>query len=602
MYDTIKQLRKLMERDGIDTYIALKSDPHQSEYAEEHWNEQRFLSGFSGSAGSAVITRDHAGLWTDGRYFIQAEQELDGSGFTLHKDGEPRVKKLLNFVVDETPKNGVIGFDGRCMSASAANELLKTLKPKGISLKTDNDLIGELWSDRPAREKFPIVDHSVAFCGKSRTVKIEEVRFMMREQNADTYVISSLDDIAWLFNLRGGNMKTTVLFSAYALITLDEAILFADPEDIKTARPRLVLDGIRILNYDDFYMHVRTLPAEAVVAIDLGKSSRLLAETLDGHFLCELRADITTELKAIKNERELECLEEVNIRDGVAMVRFLIWVEENKGRITEYDAGEKLTELRRAGANYITPSFDTIAGYNANAAMMHYSASKETAALIKSEGFLLVDSGGHYWDGTTDITRTIVLGYASDKVKDKMKRDFTLTLKAHIGLASAVFRYGAYGSNLDTYARSVMWKNHQDYNSGTGHGIGFCLSVHEGPQRIGVRPNDFKLEPGMIVTNEPGVYREGEYGIRTENTMLIEDDLTNEFGKFLRFKTISYCPIDLAGVEVNMLDDSERAWLNDYHRTVYEKLSPRLTETECSWLAQATHTFEFASARTAGFA
>jgi Xaa-Pro aminopeptidase len=571
-----------MRKEGIYTYIAVKFDPHLSEYANEYWNEMGYISGFSGSAGYVGITRDHAGLWADGRYHIQAEKEIAGSQFEVHKEGNANVKNIWDWAADITPAGEYIGFDGRCVSAQLARDLEKKLKVKHIGLKTSKDLIGQLWIDRPVPESFPIVEHKLEFAGCSRKDKLAQAREKMREQGADVYIISSLDDIAWLFNLRGGDMSVTTVFSSYAAVTEETATLFAQEDESSDVKQALLADGIALLPYEGIYEYVKTIAPNQTIALAARKNCHALHSLLGKHTIIELKTDITTELKAVKNSTELAGLESVQIRDGVAMARFIMWVEQSKGGVTEFDVSNKINQLRGENQNYINPSFDTIAAFGANGAMMHYSAKEDTAAKVEREGFLLLDSGGQYWDGTTDITRTFNMGAGTDATR----RDFTLVLKAHIGLAKAVFRSNATGAALDTFARGVMWANKMDYNSGTGHGVGFCLCVHEGPQGISGR-SDYRLKPGHIVTNEPGCYRENAYGIRIENMMLVVEDETNEFGTFYKFKTITYCPIDLSAVEIGMLSSDEREWLNDYHSMVYEKLSPALSEAESLWLKDA---------------
>ncbi|MDR3239163.1 MAG: aminopeptidase P family protein [Clostridiales bacterium] len=590
----IAALRERMAREKIDMYIITKFDPHQSEIASEYWNAVKYISGFTGSSAEMAVTSDYAGLWTDGRYYVQAERELAGSEIALVRATEPGVKDILTFAQERTPSGGAIGFDGYTLSAAEAAKLRRKIALKQIRLQTGIDLVGEIWPDRPAGAKRTIVDHPTRFCGQSRRDKLERVRAEMAEQNADVYPLSALDDIAWLMNLRGIGadtelggaevLDTEVLFPAYAVIEKEKVVLFVDADEVAGVNEILRLDGVELKEMQEIGNLAALDPALSIL-INPERASFSLYQKLEQHPLLEIATDITTRMKAVKNAVELACLEDVNIRDGAAMVRFLIWLKDNvrSGQITERDIDGKLRELRAQGENYISPSFDTIAAYMANAAMMHYHAG-ENAAVIRPEGLLLVDSGAHYWDGTTDITRTIVMG----PVSAPMKRDFTLTLRSHTALASAVFLHGATGSNLDILARAPMWENRMDYKSGTGHGVGFCLNVHEGPHRISLPPNPHRLEPGMIVTNEPGVYRESQYGIRTENTLAVEEDRETEFGRFLKFRTISYCPIDLEGIDASMLNAEEKNWLNRYHAMTREKLSPCLKPEERVWLENAT--------------
>ena len=583
--DKLKDLRKLMEREKIDTYVITKFDPHKTEYGAEYWNAVKFISGFTGSAGMVVITKDDAGLWTDGRYFIQAENQIQGTGIKLHKIGEPTTKDIFSYVKDETKEGGVVAFDGRTLFVTEANKLEQKLKTKNIKIRTDIDLIGEIWEERAAQGKNEIYEHEIKFAGKERSEKIQEIRKKMKEDGAEIYIISSTDDIAWLFNLRGNDIPNHTTFASFTVITENEVTLYVDSEKIYKVKEKLEKENIIIQEYDEIYDHLNKIEKTKNVLINPGCTNYYMYKKLEGTNIIEKEVDITTDLKAIKNEIELKNIENVNIRDGIAMVKFIKWSKENAGNITELDADEKISEFRKQGDNFLFESFDTIAGYMANAAMMHYKATKDSCSRVEAKGMLLVDSGGNYLDGTTDITRTFAVG----EVTEEMKEDFTLVLKAHIGIATAIFLYGATGSNLDILARRHMWDRGIDYKSGTGHGIGYCLNVHEGPHGIRMSPvNEIKLEKGMLITNEPGIYRKDEHGIRTENTVLVVEKEQTQFGTFLKFETISYCPIELKLVKVEMLSEEEKEWLNSYHKTVYEKLSPLLNEEEKAWLQSET--------------
>ena len=577
-----------MERENIDTYIITKNDPHQSEYTPDYWNQVKYISGFTGSAGIAVVTMNQAGLWVDGRYYIQAEKEIFGSEFQMHKDADPGVRVFEEFAADETPAGGAIGFNGSVLSMSQVKKLEKLIKFKNITVKTDLDLISELWSDRPALSKAPVYNHELKFCGVSRKDKLSELREKMKKRLADFYVISSTDDIAWLFNLRGNDMPCKSFFESFAVIDYEKAALFIDKDKTVSVRKELEQDNVILYDISEIQNYLANYskqPGKSVVLLNPDKTGYTLFQILNDCQISECTYDITASMKAIKNKVELDNLERVNIRDGAAMVRFIIWLKENAGKgIDEVDAANKILEFRKTGENFVEPSFTTIAAYMSNAAMMHYSPVKGRCAEIKREGVLLIDSGGSYYDGSTDITRTIVLG----KISDKLKRDFTLVLKSHISMAEAIFLYGATGTNLDTFARIPMWKQCMDYKCGTGHGLGFFLNVHEGPQLLTPRSNTVVFEEGMIITNEPGAYIDGEYGIRTENTMKVAKYNENEFGRFMKFETISYCPIDIDGIITDMLTTDEKNWLNRYHKTVYDKLNQYLQPTEREWLAEAT--------------
>ncbi len=584
--DRINTLRTLMNKEKINTCIITKNDPHQSEYSPDFWNEVKYISGFSGSNGVVVITSEKAGLWTDGRYSIQAEKELEGSGIEVYITTNTGTIDYLTFAKDETPENGVIAFDGRTISVIEARNLNKKVQYKNINLKTDIDLVGEIWKDRPSLSQYKVFEHDIKYCGKSRNEKVNELRQKMKQEDSNVYVISSADDIAWLFNLRGKDMEGVPFFASYAVIDETNATIFIHGEKGTDVKTILENDNIILKDYYEIYDYLKNLKNISTILINPFKTSYSLYKVIEQHPIKNIAIDITSNFKAIKNETELKNIENTNIRDGIAMLRFSMWLQENvkKSDISEFDIALKIEEFRKSCENYFDQSFSTIAAYMSNAAMMHYRAKEDSCSKLKPEGMLLVDSGGNYLDGTTDITRTYILG----EISEKMKRDFTLVLKSHISLAKAIFLYGTTGSNLDVLARLPMWSNCMDYKSGTGHGIGFFLSVHEGPHRISQIPNNTPLEIGMIMSNEPGVYRQNEYGIRTENTMKVVEHSESEFGKFLKFEVISYFPIDLKGIDINMLNDEEKDWLNNYHKTVFDKLSPYLNDLEAEWLKNET--------------
>ncbi len=585
--EKLQALRSKMQVEGIDAYICTKFDPHQSEYVSPYYNAVVYISGFTGSNGTVVVTQEKAILWTDGRYYIQAERELSGSDFELYKM-EAGVKDLLTFVRDEVKPGGTVGFDGRTLSFVRLKELKKIILPKEIKFK-DGDLLGSLWTDRPPLSSNALYVHEERFCGQSRLDKISRVAALMQEKEADIYLISSLDDIAWLLNLRGNDMPNCTTFLSYAAVSLENgkatATLFVASEKVAPIQKELEKE-INIEPYEAFSDFVQS--ATGKIALVPGRTNAYIYGLLENKALIELETDFTTNLKAIKNETELENVRLSNIRDGVSMVRFIHWIKSRSKQelesITEIDIEKKLANLRAQNENFLFPSFDTIAGYQENAAMAHYKATEDNCKTLDKEGFLLVDSGGNYLDGTTDITRTIALG----PLTAQMKKDFTLVLKGHIALSQAIFLYGTTGTNLDILARSAMWKEGIDFKHGTGHGLGFCLNVHEGPQGIGMGASRVKLEVGMLLTNEPGIYRAEEYGIRTENTLVVREHKTTGFGRFLCFETVSLCPIDQEAIDASLLSTDELNWLNDYHKEVYEKLSPYLDEEEKAWLHAAS--------------
>ncbi|MFT8347789.1 aminopeptidase P family protein [Clostridium saccharoperbutylacetonicum] len=584
--ERIQKLRELMKKEKIDYYIVPSEDFHQSEYVAECFKARAYITGFTGSAGTALIGLEKAILWTDGRYFIQANQQLEGSGVELFKMRIPGWPTLEEWLMENMSEGQTLGFDGRVLPVNKYKDILKIKQNKNINIAMDKDLIEEIWTDKPEMPKEKVFILDTKYCGKSAKEKIKEVRSDMKKLGGKAYIISSLDDIAWLFNIRGNDVKNTPVVLSYALIDEDRAILYIDIEKISDSdKKALSGEGIIIKNYEDVFEDIKEIKDSII--FDSEKVSAFIYEQINNDVKKIEELNITTKLKAIKNETEIKSLKNCQLKDGVAIVRFIKWIKDNVGKevITELSLANKLCEIRSKGDLFIEESFATIAGYKEHAAMMHYSATEESAYELKKEGILLVDSGGQYLDGTTDITRSIILG----KLTEEEKRDFTLVLKAHIGLMKAVFLKGTTGSNVDILSRRVLWEEGLDYKCGTGHGVGFCLSVHEGPQTIRPIPNTVELEPGMILTNEPGIYREGKHGIRTENIMLVVPDKKDEeFGEFYKFETMSYCPIDLEGIDVNLLTDYEKEWLNDYHKETYEKLSPFLNNDEKQFLKEET--------------
>ncbi|MHB1394901.1 MAG: aminopeptidase P family protein [Clostridia bacterium] len=587
--ERITSLRKLMKEKNIDAYIVPSFDAHQSEYVPEHWKARQWISGFTGSAGTVVVTQKEAGLWTDGRYFLQAEKQLESSEVKLFKMGQPGVPTYIEWVKEALPVYGIVGFNGKSMSVSLYKDMEKAYKSKKLSFETSYDFIGQLWAGRPAIPPVPIFTHDVKYAGKSRTTKLDEVRSEMKKLSASYYLLSALEDIAWLLNIRGGDVPNTPVVTAYVLVSQTGCQLFIDHSKVSSAvEEELSIDNIKVLDYDSIEKAIASLKGEGSIIIDPDKTNVWLYKSVPPTFEIIQEPNITTNLKTLKNSVEVKNLRNSHIKDGVALVKFLIWLDNNLGkeRITEITIDEKLKEFRLQQKLSMGPSFDTIAGYKDHAAMMHYKAVPGIEYTLEKEGMLLIDSGGQYLDGTTDTTRTIVLG----KLTPEQRKDFTLVVKAHIGLATAKFLHGCTCTHLDILARRPIWEEGLDYRCGTGHGVGFLLSVHEGPQGFKRAPviNTVVLEPGMILTNEPGIYKEGLHGARTENTLLIVDDFETEYGKYMKFDTISFCPIDLDGLDINLLTQQEKDWLNNYHREVYEKLSPSLNLEEKAWLKHET--------------
>lgn len=584
--NNVNKLREAMKRNKINHYIIPSSDPHQSEYVADYYTGRSYVSGFTGSAGTLLVSETVAKLWTDGRYFIQAANELKDSGIDLMKMRNPGVLTLEEWISENIKSGEVLGFDGRVISTNQYKDLLKISKKNNFKIEMRNDLLEEIWDSRPELPKEEIFIHEVKFAGKRASEKINEVRKEMEKFGGKNYIITSLDDIAWLFNIRGNDITFNPVAIAYALITDKSATLYIDMDKVSSETLKeLNNEGIEVCNYED--IENATLSIKDSVIIDPMKVSAKLYDLIGNDVKIIEKLNITTILKAIKNNVEIENTENSQVRDGVAMVKFIKWLKENLGKeeMTETSVANELLGFRAEGENFKGESFGTIAGYKDHAAMMHYSATEESEYTLKEEGLLLVDSGGQYYDGTTDITRTFVLG----EVTEEEKRDFTLVLKGHIALSTAKFLKGTTGMNLDILARRPLWQYGMDYKCGTGHGVGYFLNVHEGPQGFRQEGNTTVLEPGMIITNEPGVYKEGKHGIRIENTLLVvKDMITDEFGEFYRFETISYCPIDLNGVVVEMLTAEEKEWLNNYHEIVFNKLSPLLNEEEVNFLRKET--------------
>lgn len=575
MLHKVDALRQKMKEEKIDAYIVPSFDPHQSEYVAEYFKKRQWLTGFTGSAGTALVTHEHALLWTDGRYHTQAESQLAGSPFDLIREGLAGQPSIEEWLVAHLPNEATVGFDGGSFSQSSLDLLREKTESRGFSYAFQSCLLEQLWRDRPAFPDDLVKDFPVQFAGEDRKSKLNRVREIMKGLETDLYIVPNLDSIAWVMNLRGSDTPNCPFFIAYLVISLDSATLFIHqqkmPQQLKAV---LEADGITIMPYESIFNHIKSCSKQSIL-IDKEMVSARLFESLPADSAVVAKRDLITQMKAVKSQAELANIHNSQVKDGVAMVFFIDWLEQAfaKGdRITELDVERQLIRLRSMQPHFIGPSFDTIAAYKANAAMMHYKATTEHHAVLKPEGFLLVDSGGQYWDGTTDITRTIPLG----PLTQEERLDYTLTLKAHIGLTLAIFLEGTCGPHIDVLARRHMWNHALDYKCGTGHGLGYAMSVHEGPHRIRNNMNDVPLEPGMLVTNEPGVYKPRRHGIRIENTLCVVAHRENECGRFFRFETISFCPIDTTPIIYDLLTHEERAWLNTYHQRVYEVLSPYL--------------------------
>ncbi|UYO99395.1 aminopeptidase P family protein [Oceanotoga sp. DSM 15011] len=584
--ERLKNIRKLMQENEISAYIVPSFDAHKSEYVAEYWKCREFITGFTGSAGTAVILKEKAGLWTDGRYFIQAEKQLKSSTIELFKMGEPDTPDFKEWIFDNLEENSKIGFDGRTFSLNEIRELKNTLDKKNIELIYDIDLIDKIWNDRPIIPNGHIMDHDIKFAGKSRTEKKKEVLAELKKRECDSLLLSSLDDIAWLLNLRGHDVNNNPVFYSYCFLNKDSTILFVDKEKISNELiEKLEYDGIKIDDYIKIFDFVKNLKSKKIF-IDPDKTSYLLYMSINKNIKLLEDINITTLMKSKKNEIEIKNLKKSHIRDGIYMVKFLKWIDESeKTELDEIKAQEKLINLRSKDKYSKGSSFDYISAYKENAAMMHYKATKNSNKKFENKGFYLLDSGEQYLDGTTDITRTIKIG----ELTETEKRDYTLVLKAMINLSMGKFLYGCTGTNLDILARRPIWEYGLDYKCGTGHGIGFFLNVHEGPHGIRTQYNKYKLEDGMIVTNEPGIYIKDSHGIRIENTLLVKKSEKTEFGQFMKFETITVCPIDTRPIIKELMSKEEIKWLNDFHKNVYDKLEEFLTEDEKEWLKNATN-------------
>lgn len=585
--ERIKRLREEMEKHNIDAYIINTSDPHMSEYLAEHYKTRVYISGFTGSAGTALVTKDKAMLWTDGRYFIQAEDELAGSEFELFKMATPGYPSYTEWLRENLDEESLVGLDSKIYSQADFKKLNKELKGKSIRIEENYDLVGEIWEDRPELPKAKAFIHNIEYTGKSTRDKLKEIRVEMKKKDIDYFVLGSLDDIAWTYNIRGGDVLYTPVIISYAIITEDEAFFFVDQEKIgEDVEEFLDKNGVRIEDYNEIRKYLGRIEEDAKVFLDKAKTNRYIYNAISEKAEIISDTNITTILKGNKNPVEVENQKNAYIKDGVALSKFLYWLDNRIGKeeISEISAADKLLEFRKEQKDFIEPSFSTISAYGANAAMAHYSASEESNAILEERGLYLVDSGGQYLDGTTDITRTIALG----EITEEEKRDFTLTLKGHINLSNAKFLKGTNGYQLDILCRAPLWQEGLDFKHGTGHGIGYLLGVHEGPHRIANAPSDIEFEKGMIVSIEPGVYKVGKHGIRIENIVVVEDYLDTESGEFLKFDMLSYVPLDLRAIDKELLNQEEKQWLNNYHSEVYENISPYLNQEEKEWLKTKT--------------
>ena len=590
--ERLQALRAEMTKRGIDIYVVPTADFHESEYVGEYFKARAFMTGFTGSAGTAVITQEKAGLWTDGRYFVQAERQLDGSGVTLFRMAEEGVPTVDEYIEKELSEGGCVGFDGRVVNSTWGKKLLDIAEKKKGRLYVDEDLVDLIWTDRPALSKTSPFILEEKYSGKSTAAKLADVRAKMREAGADTHILTCLYDIAWLLNVRAHDIKCVPVILSYLVMNETDCIWFLQEEVLDdTVKAYLQENHITTRPYEDIYEYVKTIPATAKVLMnESGVNYRIHNSLADGIEVIN-QVNPTELMRAVKNPVEVDNTRNAHVKDGVAFTKFMYWLKTNIGKIpmTEISASDYLEERRKEQDGFIEISFNTISAYGANAAMMHYSATPESNAELKPEGFLLVDSGGHYYEGTTDITRTMALG----PITDEMRLHFTTVCRSNLHLANAKFLYGCCGLNLDILSRGPLWDLNIDYKCGTGHGVGYILNVHEGPNGfrwriVPERKDNGTLEEGMITTDEPGVYLEGKYGIRTENELVCHKGEKNEYGQFMYFENITYAPIDLDAIDPDEMTGREKKMLNEYHAMVYRVLSPYMTEEENEWLKHYT--------------
>ena len=586
----VSDLQNLLKEKGISAVIIPTDDFHMSEYVGDYFKARNYFSGFTGSAGVMVVAQDEANLWVDGRYFIQAEKQLENTGIIQRNMGEPGVPTIEEYILGKVGEGEVLAFDGRVVSYSAGKSYKEKLAAKGASISTEEDIPGMLWTDRPAMSAEKAYVLPVEFSGKTVQEKLSDVRAVMAEKGAETHVVTSLDDIAWLYNIRGNDVLCTPVVLSYAVVTMDKAYIFANPSVFdETVMAHLTESGVEVKPYEEVYSFLKTVDKESKVLIDTTKANYAIVNSISAEIVSAPNPEM--EMKAVKNPVEQENFRISHIQDGVAVTKFMYWLKKNAGKVpmTEYTAQEYLSQLRYERPNNLGLSFTPISGYKENAAMMHYSANPETAKEITNEGMLLVDSGGHYWEGSTDITRTFVLGPISDEIKEH----YTAVVRGVIGVSKAKFLHGCVGLTLDILSRGPIWDLDLDYKCGSGHGIGYLLNVHEGPQgfrwrMIPGRNEGAVLTEGMITTIEPGIYIEGSHGIRVENEILCRKGAFNEYGQFMEFETITFAPIDLDGIDPQYMTKAEREWLNNYHAQVFEKISPYLTAEETEWLKEYT--------------
>lgn len=589
--EKLQALRGEMRKKNLSAYIVPTEDFHCSEYVGDYFKAREYMSGFTGSAGTLLVMQEGAFLWTDGRYFLQAQDQLAGSGIELMKSGQPEVPTLPEFLGEHLGKGAVVGFDGRTVTGAFVEELKEKTAAKQVTFYGKRDLVDRIWEDRPSMSAEPVWELEISYAGLSREEKLARVRQEMEKEGADALLVTALDETAWLLNLRGGDVKHTPVFLAYMLITKRRALLCAQKSAFsENICNELAKAGVTLLPYESIEDMAASLPTGQRILVDEKKVSyRLLKAVAKGVEKMNKPSPIAL-LKAVKSEREINHIRSVHVKDGVAVTRFIHWLKSHVGEeeITEISAASKLEEFRAQMDGYLGASFDPIMAYGPHGAIVHYEATSETDAAMQKKSFCLADTGGHYSEGTTDITRTIALG----ELTAKEKRAYTLVLKGHLRLGAAKFLEGVCGQNLDVLARQPLWEEGLDYNHGTGHGVGYLLSVHEGPQNFRWRMNDgvhcVPLEEGMVLSNEPGLYLAGQFGIRHENLVLVRKGEKTDYGQFMYLEPLTMVPFDKDAIEVSLMSPREIALLNDYHTRVYEALSPYFTGEALAWLGEAT--------------
>lgn len=587
IHHRISALRNFLEEKKLSAFIIPSTDPHLSEYPASHWMSRVWISGFTGSAGTVVVTRNKAGLWTDSRYFLQAAKELEGTGITLFKEGLPHTPTIEEWLISELSEGDFVGIDGNVYAASEAMSLTYQLNLNKLHLISDYDPFAEIWKDRPAIPTNPIYVYPEKYNGLNTASKIDLLRKEIKRNGANSILISSIDTLAWLFNIRGNDVKCNPVAVCHGYVSEEEAIIFINSKKLDSDIANyLRMEGVTIADYNKIHDFVASIKNPINICLQSSKVSFSLYTLIPKQ--CRI-IDIPSPadlMKSRKNETELEGTRNAMERDGVALVRFLMWLEKaiDVEELDELKVSQKLYDFRSQQDLFVGDSFDAIVGYNANGAIVHYHVTAESSAKIKAEGFLLIDSGGQYFNGTTDITRTISLG----GLTDQMKEDYTFVLKGHIGIATCIYPEGTRGSQVDILARKSLWDKGLNFLHGTGHGVGHFLNVHEGPQNIRMNENPTTLQLGMITSNEPGLYRTNQYGIRIENLVLTREETATEFGTFYSFETLSLCPIDTTPIIKDLMTAEELSWFNNYHQYVYDRLAPSLTDEEKIWLKAKT--------------